>query len=288
MCFQNKRETMKNFKSFIKEYAVSVPSKKDTMDIDRKKMPQIKSADLQDFFKFLKDKKISTVRKTVDSSKLKASQGQFDKEKVKKALDDLMAGNLPDKPIVVSKDGYVIDGHHRWLAYVNAGKDMDVFEVNVKAKELISLMSEYPKSFNKQLYEAFTLVCEQDDSCPLVTSAQLKAFEDVVDKLFKAYKIDFDFGKKHFRDRMADERNKPCINLKELAEMVKKLYMQMKKNGNTLTKFKDTEIVLKDLQSQLNMPIAIEYDRQNDELDVIAKTIMRKKDFKTPNQILRV
>jgi len=279
---------MKKFKTFFKEYTVSVPSKKDTMNIDRKDMPQIKSADLQDFFKFLKGKKVSTVRKTIDPSKLKATQGQFDKGKVQKALDDLIDGNLPDKPIVVSKDGYVIDGHHRWLAFVNAGKNMDVFEVNVNAKEIISLMNEYPKSFNKKLYEAFSLVCEKDETCPLVTAAQLKAFEGVVDKLFKAYKIDFDFGKRHFRDRMADERNKPCIDLKELAEMIKKLYMQVKKNGSTLSKHKDAEIVLKDLQSQLNMPIAIEYDRKNDELDVIAKTIMRKKDFKTPNPVVRV
>jgi hypothetical protein len=46
--------------------------------------------------------------------------------------------------------------------------------------------------------------------------------------------------------------------------------------------------VIKDLQSNLNMPIAVEYDRRNDELRVVAKTIMRKKDFKTPNPIVRV
>jgi len=189
---------------------------------------------------------------------------------------------------MVSKDGYVIDGHHRWLAFYNMNKKIDVFETNVNAKELIGLMKEYPKSFTKSLYEALELVCERDDSCPILTSAQLKAFERVVDKLFKQYNIDFDFGKRHFRDRMSDERNKPCIDMKELSEMIKKLYMQVKKKGNTLSKHKDAEVVLKDLQSKLNMPIAIEYDRRNDELDVIAKTIMRKKDFRTPNPIVRV
>lgn len=279
---------MKSFKSFIREFDVVVPSKRDTMDIQRKDMPQIKSKDLKDFFVFLKKNSVKTIKKSVDPTKLKATQSQFDKGKIKKAIDDISSGSMPDKPIMVSKDGYVIDGHHRWLAFYNMNKKIDVFEANVNAKELINLMKEYPKSFTKNLYEALELVCERDDTCPVLTSAQLQAFEKVVDKLFKQYDIDFDFGKRHFKDRMSDERNKPCIDLKELAEMIKKLYMRVKKNGKTLSQFKDAEIVLKDIQSQLNMPVAIEYDRKNDELDVIAKTIMRKKDFRTPNPIVRV
>jgi len=279
---------MKKFKSFIREFDVKIPSKKDTMDINRKEMPQIKSKDLNDFFNFLKKNNVKTIKKTVDASKLKATQGQFDKSKIKDAIDAISDGSMPDKPIMVSKDGYVIDGHHRWLAYMNMGRKIDVFEANVNAKELIEYMKKYPKSFTKNLYEALELVCERDDTCPVVTAAQLKAFEKVVDQLFKAYKIDFDFGKRHFGERMSDERNNPCIDLKELAAMIKKIYMQTKKSGDTLSKHKDTEIVLKDLQSQLNMPVAIEYDRKNDEIDVIAKTIMRKKDFKTPNKVVKV
>lgn len=279
---------MKRFKSFIREFDIVVPSKRDTMDIQRKDMPQIKSKDLKDFFVFLKKNSVKTIKKSVDPTKLKATQSQFDKGKIKKAIDDISSGSMPDKPIMVSKDGYVIDGHHRWLAFYNMNKKIDVFEANVNAKELINLMKEYPKSFTKNLYEALELVCERDDTCPVLTSAQLQAFEKVVDKLFKQYDIDFDFGKRHFKDRMSDERNKPCIDLKELAEMIKKLYMRVKKNGKTLSQFKDAEIVLKDIQSKLNMPVAIEYDRKNDELDVIAKTIMRKKDFRTPNPIVRV
>lgn len=279
---------MKSFKSFMREFDVVVPSKKDTMDIQRKDMPQIKSKDLKDFFVFLKKNNVKTIKKSVDPKKLKATQSEFDKGKIKKAIDDISSGSMPNKPIMVSKDGYVIDGHHRWLAFYNMNKKIDVFEANVNAKELIKMMKDYPKSFTKNLYEALELVCERDDSCPILTSAQLKAFEKVVDKLFKQYDIDFDFGKKHFRDRMSDERNNPCIDLKELADMIKKLYMRMKKNGNTLSRFKDTEVVLKDLQTQLNVPVAIEYDRKNDELDVIAKTIMRKKDFRTPNPIVRI
>ena len=37
----------------------------------------------------------------------------------------------------------------------------------------------------KKRYEAVEYIFERDDTCPLITSAQLEAFEKIVDKLFK-------------------------------------------------------------------------------------------------------
>lgn len=121
---------------------------------------------------------------------------------------------------------------------------------------------------------------------PILTRAQLDAFEDIVDKLFKKFKIDFDFTK-HFRERMGDSRNNPCINLKELASIIQKLYRQKASGNNIFGKYKDSEAVIKDMQTDLNLPIAIEYNRRNDELRVAMKTIMRKRNFRTPSPIIR-
>jgi hypothetical protein len=44
---------------------------------------------------------------------------------------------------------------------------------------------------------------------------------------------------------------------------------------------------VKDLQSDLNMPIVVKYDEKNDEIDIVAKTIMRKKNFSTPNPVIK-
>jgi hypothetical protein len=115
----------------------------------------------------------------------------------------------------------------------------------------------------------------------------MDSFEKIVNKLFKPIDTEFDFTK-HFRERMGDARNNPCIDLKELATMIKKLYAEMKAGGKSLTKHMDAEVVIKDMQSDLNMPIALEYDRKNDTIDVIAKTIMRKKNFSTPNPVVKV
>lgn len=128
---------------------------------------------------------------------------------------------------------------------------------------------------------------EQGETCPVLTVAHMKAFEKFVDKMFEKFGLDFEFTK-HFRERMSDERNDPCIDLKELATMIKKIYAKYKKGDKSLSKYVNAQAVIKDLQSDLNMPIAVEYDKKNDEIDVIAKTIMRKKNFKTPNEVIKV
>jgi len=128
---------------------------------------------------------------------------------------------------------------------------------------------------------------EASDSCPILTVAHMKAFEQFVDKMFSKYNIDFEFTK-HFRERMSDERNDPCIDLKELAAMIQKIYKKYQNGEKSLSKHVDSEAVIKDMQSDLNMPVAIEYDRKNDDLVVIAKTVMRKKNFRTPNPEIKV
>jgi histidinol phosphatase-like enzyme len=133
----------------------------------------------------------------------------------------------------------------------------------------------------------FIQFVEQKDACPILTAAHMKAFEQFVDKLFAKFGIDFEFTR-HFRDRMSHERNDPCIDMKELASMIQKIYKKYQGGEKSLNKFVDAEAVIKDLQTNLNMPIAVEYDRKNDELVVIAKTIMRKKNFRTPNPEIKV
>ena len=125
------------------------------------------------------------------------------------------------------------------------------------------------------------------DSCPILTMAHLKAFEQFVDKMFAKFNIDFEFTK-HFRERMSHERNDPCIDMKELAQMIQKIYKKYQNGEKSLSKFIDAEAVIKDMQTDLNMPIAVEYDRKKDDLVVIAKTIMRKKNFRTPSPEIKL
>lgn len=90
--------------------------------IPRAKMPQFKGKDKdgkdldveEGWRKMLEDKGISVKRKTVPAAELKASQMQLDGPKVAGMSKAMEAGKIPDAPIFVTKDGYILDGHHRW------------------------------------------------------------------------------------------------------------------------------------------------------------------------------
>lgn len=127
----------------------------------------------------------------------------------------------------------------------------------------------------------------ESESCDIITPKVMKEFERVVDNLFKnKLGIDFKFTK-HFGERMSDGRNKPCIRLEELAATLKKIYRDVRAQ-KSIKSLEGAEAVINDIQNDLNMPIAIKWDSKDDELDVVMKTIMRKKNFTTPNVKIKV
>ena len=115
-----------------------------------------------------------------------------------------------------------------------------------------------------------------------VTQAQLKDLEKFADRLLNKFNVDIEFTK-HFADRMNDDRNKPAIKISELQMFFKKIAKVKAKN---IKAHVNSEVVLKDLQKDLNLPVAINLDKQGD-IEVTHKTIMRKKNFTTPNQVIQ-
>ena len=116
------------------------------------------------------------------------------------------------------------------------------------------------------------------------SKSDLDQIEKYADRLFAAVKIDVEFTK-HFLDRVNDERNKKPINTAELIRLFRLTY---KKYGKKIAKMNpDAEAVITDMETDVNMPFVLNLDK-NGMLDLVAKTVMRKKDFKTQNQKLRV
>jgi hypothetical protein len=127
---------------------------------------------------------------------------------------------------------------------------------------------------------------EQFDNKPKeITQADLKAIEVYADKLFKAIGIDVNFTR-HFLDRVNDARNIKQITPDELTDLFRKSY---EKYGKKISKLgPDAEAVLNDMRTNINMPFVLNWDRNSQELDLVAKTVMRKKNFMTQNQKLSV
>ena len=114
-----------------------------------------------------------------------------------------------------------------------------------------------------------------------VSPKQLSDLEKFGDRILAKFGVDITFSR-HFADRMNDARNKPEIKIAELQALFKKI---AKKKAVNIKKYPNAEVVLKDIQKDLNLPIAIKVDKDGT-LDIIHKTIMRKKNFGTPDPVI--
>lgn len=111
-----------------------------------------------------------------------------------------------------------------------------------------------------------------------VSQKQINDLEKFADRMLAKYDIDVTFTR-HFVDRMNDARNKPEIKVAELQKFFKKI---QKKKGAQIKSNPDIEAVLKDISTNLNLPVVINY--KNGEFEVVHKTIMRKKNFSTTSK----
>ena len=117
-----------------------------------------------------------------------------------------------------------------------------------------------------------------------VSKSDLDQVEKYADRLFAAVGIDIEFTR-HFLDRVNDSRNKKPINQAELIRLFRLTY---KKYGKRISKMgDDAQAVIHDMETDVNMPFVLNLDKNN-MIDLVAKTVMRKKDFKTSNTKLEV
>jgi hypothetical protein len=114
-----------------------------------------------------------------------------------------------------------------------------------------------------------------------ISQKQINDLEKFADRLLAKFDIDVEFTR-HFIDRVNDYRNSPEITISELQKLFKKIH---KAKGEKIKKYANMEVVLKDLQSDLNIPVVVRY--KNGEFEVTNKTIMRKRKFHTPDDTIR-
>jgi hypothetical protein len=143
------------------------------------------------------------------------------------------------------------------------------------------LMLEFANGERKRAWlDSVSLVENTDKE---LTKQELDTIEKFADKLFAKVGIDVEFTR-HFLDRVNDERNKKQITQSELIRLFKQAH---KKHGKTIAKMgPDAQAVLNDIKTDINMPFVLVWDGK--ELDMVAKTVMRKKNFGTSNPKLKV
>ncbi|MDD5150158.1 MAG: hypothetical protein PHC28_06695 [Flavobacterium sp.] len=121
--------------------------------IPRKDMPQIRSDLVPKYLDFLSEHGIKYTKKKIEVSNLKSTQGELDINKVIPMMDKDNEAN--DKPIIVSEDHYVLDGHHRFAALYCKDKKLTLtcYVIGLKIQDLLNITKEFDLVFFKALQE---------------------------------------------------------------------------------------------------------------------------------------
>lgn len=139
---------MIDFKTYLKVIKLIADElTKDSLGLQRRSMPQI--IDQEDFKQFLRKSNISFSKNTIFSHKLKPTQKHLNPEKIIKLLK---SSKSDTKPIIISSDNYVIDGHHRWAVSVIKNEPIVCLVVNRNAKNLLEvILDDYENIIKKSL-----------------------------------------------------------------------------------------------------------------------------------------
>lgn len=113
-----------------------------SMGIPREQMPQIKAEHRGALTNFLKARGITVDSEEVPADSLKPTQAEFSPRKVQQAKD--FTGG--DRAILISQDGYVIDGHHQWMAKREDGQTVKVMRIGAPVQDILRLAHQFPSS----------------------------------------------------------------------------------------------------------------------------------------------
>lgn len=124
---------MLEFSEWLAEDA-KVPNINKSLGRMRHGMPQLGKFD--SFLADLNKNKIKSAVHEIVPKSLTPTQKNFNQEKV----DKMKEGGWGDKPIISSKDNYVVDGHHRWLAAHQAGKKIKSRVIDMNCEDLLDFL----------------------------------------------------------------------------------------------------------------------------------------------------
>jgi len=136
------------------------------IDIDRADMPQIYEEYIPQYVDFLEEQGIdSNMDYDVKVGSLHPTQKNISLPRMKRMLHRLLEGYYTDtegkklnplkRVIVVTKDGYVLDGHHRWATslFLSPNNTVDVLRVNANIKDLVPISKNFGMvEFQKFMY----------------------------------------------------------------------------------------------------------------------------------------
>jgi len=112
-----------------------------TLGVPRAQMPQVRPETHGPLVNFLKARGIESTLDEVPATSLKPSQAEYSPTKVEGAMSD-----AADRRVLVSADGYIVDGHHRWLGALLNDAPIKVIRFDAPVEQLLGQVREFPSS----------------------------------------------------------------------------------------------------------------------------------------------
>lgn len=105
----------------------------------------------QQLLRHLRASGVKTSRRRVPVGRLKATQKEILASKSWGMADAHLKGKFPDidEEILISSDGHILDGHHRWAALllVDPHRTMRVLQIGMPIRNLLKTANDFPGVF---------------------------------------------------------------------------------------------------------------------------------------------
>jgi N12 class adenine-specific DNA methylase/predicted ABC-type ATPase len=123
-----------------KEWVI-FPPETGTLGIPRAEMPQVKGEHRGALISFLKGQGIKYTTHSVPAEELKPTQAEFS---IKKAARWGEIRDGADRSVLVSSDGFILDGHHQWVAALSSGDSVQAIQFDAPINKLLVEVHQFP------------------------------------------------------------------------------------------------------------------------------------------------
>lgn len=123
--------------------------------IPRHLLPQIPRDKINEFRKFLESRGIKSHRQRKATNWFLPIQKHVNQDKVNSFIQD--PSKIDDAPNIATADGYLVDGHHRWVAAKKLKhEDLDSVVCDCNLRDFLKVAHEFDHSFVKSVHELTT------------------------------------------------------------------------------------------------------------------------------------
>lgn len=127
-----------------------IPNKNYNLDFNRTELPQLKT---DEFLNDLTNNNINYHITTVNPKDLIPTQNEYNNDKIKSLILSLRAG-ADNKPIMVSNDNYILDGHHRWAACAHIGCEQPIYYIDKGIHDIMNFVKDKEYALYKNINES--------------------------------------------------------------------------------------------------------------------------------------